>query len=287
MTLTDCYRVLGLPLHANLTQLKQQYRRLARQYHPDSNRGNPQAQEKFILIHQAYQTLRPLVPPEPHPRASKAVSQKTHSSPPRINREQPKHPDAPRTTPAPSASQPRPQAPSKSANVKTSSQTAAARPKPTTAPPNSAPTPSQPSPATPPLQVAKTAAPQPPKSPELPKISRPTPPPEIDLFAQQLKKRSYQQLQELLRYRRFERATILIEGLRQTLPTDAEIRQWQGITYHCWARDLIKKGQSAQACHYLNQARHADPDNYALAQAIEQDFRQLERRCPKRQLMAI
>ncbi len=265
----DCYRVLGLPPTANLGQLKQAYRRLARHYHPDSNRTNPRAQETFILIHQAYQTLRPLVPAEPpRPRSTRPGT-----TPPRPITSKPtqvKHPDAPRRThPTPRTDcTPR---------QNLHSQTPQTAPEPT-------PQPTEPSiNLTPPGPAPKEPQRKPPKSPELPNLEPPTPTP----FEIQLKKRSYQQLQELLRYRRFQRAAILIEGLRQILAEDIEVRQWQGITYHCWARDLIQKGQSAQACHFLNLARQADPQNYALAQAISRDFQQLERRFPKRQLVAI
>ncbi|NPV26298.1 MAG: J domain-containing protein [Firmicutes bacterium] len=53
----DYYAVLGVARHASLKEIKQAYRRLARKYHPDVNRNNPEAEEKIKLINQAYDTL--------------------------------------------------------------------------------------------------------------------------------------------------------------------------------------------------------------------------------------
>uniref|UniRef100_B8HPM9 Heat shock protein DnaJ domain protein n=1 Tax=Cyanothece sp. (strain PCC 7425 / ATCC 29141) TaxID=395961 RepID=B8HPM9_CYAP4 len=96
-------------------------------------------------------------------------------------------------------------------------------------------------------------------------------------FDQHLKQVSYQQLQELLKYQRFPRAIALVEGLAQRLPDDAEVRQWQAITYQCWARDLISKGQVDKARVYLKKALHTDPHNRSLWAAVNEDFRRLER----------
>ncbi|MGQ9865313.1 MAG: J domain-containing protein, partial [Pseudanabaenaceae cyanobacterium] len=54
----ECYRVLGLPRHAPLEDVKVAYRRLARKYHPDLNPDNPTAAEKFQRVQQAYQILK-------------------------------------------------------------------------------------------------------------------------------------------------------------------------------------------------------------------------------------
>lgn len=63
MNITDCYHLLGLSVQASLIEVKASYRRLARQYHPDINPGNRQAQEKFIQITEAYKILLRVVPP--------------------------------------------------------------------------------------------------------------------------------------------------------------------------------------------------------------------------------
>lgn len=51
------YEILGVPRDATNEQIKQVFRRLARQYHPDLNPGNKQAEEKFKDIGEAYEVL--------------------------------------------------------------------------------------------------------------------------------------------------------------------------------------------------------------------------------------
>lgn len=64
MNLADCYRVLGLRTGASFDDIKASYRRLAREYHPDVNPGDPKrAQEKFIQLTEAYQQLMKAVAP--------------------------------------------------------------------------------------------------------------------------------------------------------------------------------------------------------------------------------
>lgn len=57
MNLADCYRLLELQPGASFAQIKASYRRLARQYHPDINSNNQQAEEKFIALTEAYKML--------------------------------------------------------------------------------------------------------------------------------------------------------------------------------------------------------------------------------------
>jgi molecular chaperone DnaJ len=52
----DYYEVLGVPKDANKDQIKDAYRRLAMQYHPDRNKA-PEAEEKFKEISEAYAVL--------------------------------------------------------------------------------------------------------------------------------------------------------------------------------------------------------------------------------------
>jgi molecular chaperone DnaJ len=53
----DYYEVLGVDKSASDEELKRAYRRLARKYHPDVNKDDPQAEEKFKEINEAYGVL--------------------------------------------------------------------------------------------------------------------------------------------------------------------------------------------------------------------------------------
>jgi molecular chaperone DnaJ len=53
----DYYEVLELSKDCSSSEIKASYRRLARQYHPDVNNGNPESEEKFKEISEAYAVL--------------------------------------------------------------------------------------------------------------------------------------------------------------------------------------------------------------------------------------
>lgn len=53
----DYYSILGISRTATEKDIKQAYRRLARQYHPDVNPGNKSAEERFKAINEAYEVL--------------------------------------------------------------------------------------------------------------------------------------------------------------------------------------------------------------------------------------
>ena len=53
----DFYAILGVPRSANLNQIKKAYRKLAKEFHPDKNRDDPNAQDKFQDLGAAYEVL--------------------------------------------------------------------------------------------------------------------------------------------------------------------------------------------------------------------------------------
>ncbi len=53
----DYYEILGVPRDASEKQLKDAYRKLAKQHHPDRNPGDKQAEARFKEIQQAYDVL--------------------------------------------------------------------------------------------------------------------------------------------------------------------------------------------------------------------------------------
>ena len=53
----DYYEVLGLSKGASDEDIKKAYRKLAKQYHPDMNPGDKEAEAKFKEVNEAYQVL--------------------------------------------------------------------------------------------------------------------------------------------------------------------------------------------------------------------------------------
>ncbi|MER7361246.1 molecular chaperone DnaJ [Nonomuraea wenchangensis] len=53
----DYYAVLGVPKTATADEIKKAYRKLARQYHPDSNQGDTAKEAKFKEVSEAYDIL--------------------------------------------------------------------------------------------------------------------------------------------------------------------------------------------------------------------------------------
>ena len=53
----DYYDVLGVDRNADEAQIKKAYRKLAKKYHPDTNAGNAEAEQKFKEVTEAYDVL--------------------------------------------------------------------------------------------------------------------------------------------------------------------------------------------------------------------------------------
>ncbi len=57
MSKRDYYEVLGVERSADDREIKKAYKRLAMKYHPDRNRDDPEAEEKFKEVKEAYEIL--------------------------------------------------------------------------------------------------------------------------------------------------------------------------------------------------------------------------------------
>ena len=53
----DYYKTLGVAKGASADEIKKSYRKLARKYHPDANKGDSKAEERFKEISEAYNVL--------------------------------------------------------------------------------------------------------------------------------------------------------------------------------------------------------------------------------------
>jgi curved DNA-binding protein len=53
----DYYSILEIEKTATIVEIKKAYRKLAMKYHPDRNKGDKQAEEKFKKINEAYAVL--------------------------------------------------------------------------------------------------------------------------------------------------------------------------------------------------------------------------------------
>ena len=74
MAKRDYYEILGVARNASEPDLKSAYRRLAKEFHPDRNAGDKEAERKFKEVNEAYEALK-----DPQKRA--AYDQFGHAGP--------------------------------------------------------------------------------------------------------------------------------------------------------------------------------------------------------------
>ncbi|MBY0450612.1 MAG: DnaJ domain-containing protein [Cyanobacteria bacterium] len=96
--LKNYYLVLQLEPFVGLDEVKAAYRKLARQYHPDVNPGNPEAEDRFKQINEAYEILGSA--------DKKAMYDQSLQRLMDPNRAKQKHPDSPPGKPTQSATPP-------------------------------------------------------------------------------------------------------------------------------------------------------------------------------------
>ena len=53
----DYYKILSIPINANKDEIKKAFRSLAKKYHPDRNKDDKDALQKFQEVNEAYEVL--------------------------------------------------------------------------------------------------------------------------------------------------------------------------------------------------------------------------------------
>jgi curved DNA-binding protein CbpA len=275
MHLFECYRVLGLPRNAALDDVKTAYRRLARKYHPDINKDDPTAADKFRIVQEAYQLLKNAdgkhasnSSDRQSPQAGVKVkttyqnngSPKTNNSTSSKNTARHSHQSA-------SSGNPRPR------------QSAQSSPPRSTPPPP----PQEPKKTTKERQAqwfAKAAQRKYRKSTTGTKSSDRNQAghnnhnidPQVKLKSDSLKR-----LQDLLKQKKYVVAIAVAEGIRQKFPTSPEVIHWQAVAYHRWGSDLLMQGDFKKAELYLNKAATTDPRNRELCFEVKRDLERIAR----------
>ncbi|AFY70650.1 heat shock protein DnaJ domain protein [Thalassoporum mexicanum PCC 7367] len=272
----ECYRVLGLPRNASLDDVKTAYRRLARKYHPDINRDDPTAADKFRLVQEAYQLLKntgnePTIRPHRSPQAGVKVRTAHHSD----RSDRTANPDRHNHTQRSHARNAQP-------NQKTNAGHRPPPPPPKTAPPK----PSQETKQTTKERRAQWFANAAKRkyrksSANGGKNKKRTTPgssngsnidPEVKLKSDTLRR-----LQDLLKQKKYVVAIAVAEGMREKFSTSPEVIHWQAVSYHRWGSDLLMQGDFKKAELYLNKALTTDPRNRELCFEVKRDLERIGR----------
>ena len=69
----DYYEILGVGRSAGDEEIRSAFRSLARKYHPDKTGNNPEAENRFKEINEAYEVLS-----DPHRRSDSADVERSH-----------------------------------------------------------------------------------------------------------------------------------------------------------------------------------------------------------------
>lgn len=91
------------------------------------------------------------------------------------------------------------------------------------------------------------------------------------------KERSLNQLDNLMKRRKWHQAIDLAESLAARFPSDPDVYRSQALVYHGWAKNLLDHKQYEPARIYLKKALQTDPHNRQLWAEIEQDYKRMER----------
>jgi len=58
MVFKDYYKILGVDRNASREEISRAFKKLAKKYHPDLNPNNPEAENKFKEINEAYEIIK-------------------------------------------------------------------------------------------------------------------------------------------------------------------------------------------------------------------------------------
>ncbi|KAM7282161.1 protein tumorous imaginal discs, mitochondrial [Ixodes scapularis] len=75
----DYYEVLGVPKNSNQKDIKKAYYQLAKKYHPDTNKGDPEAAKKFQEVSEAYEASHLLLEMSEQKSAKTPAEKKTRA----------------------------------------------------------------------------------------------------------------------------------------------------------------------------------------------------------------
>jgi curved DNA-binding protein CbpA len=270
MHLFECYRLLGLPRNASLDDIKTAYRRLARKYHPDINKDDPTAADKFRLVQEAYQLLKNSDSND----ASTSGARTSRTGETKVRTRTTYHTDRSASNNSANSAQSAYGADhaSNPSNSHSSANT------------NNRQSPPRSTPPKPPQETKKSVKERRAQwfarsaQRKYRKTSASSNNANSNIDPQlQLKLDTLKRLQDLLKQKKYVVAIAVAEGMREKFPTSPEVIHWQAVAYHRWGNDLLMKGDFKKAELYLNKALTTDPRNRELCFEVRRDLERIER----------